>query len=298
MDHDMISVADKQRKVLVIDDEQEMRLFLRNLLEDAGYEVQTVETGEAALKLAEETSFDVILLDIILPLIDGHEVCRRLTGVSGKSMYIIMLSANNDSGEKVKGFGAGADDFVAKPFDCQELLARVERGWRTVENLRLVKTDFLTGLVNRRGCIEVLTREIAFAKRSGKSLCLAIIDLDSFKLINDTHGHSAGDTILVELAKLMKKHLRTCDYMPARLGGDEFVLVFSGSSLINSMSLLERLCGLVADYSFPLIGPGALTCSIGLTHLNKEDSLESFLNRADKALYCAKDAGRNCVFVS
>jgi diguanylate cyclase (GGDEF)-like protein len=106
-----------------------------------------------------------------------------------------------------------------------------------------------------------------------------------------------GDAILIELAKLMKKHLRTSDYMPARLGGDEFALIFSNSSLPDTTSVLDRLCSIVASHHFPIVGAGVLSCSIGLTRQKENDSLESFFNRADKALYNAKETGRNRIFV-
>ncbi len=285
------------KRILITDDEDEVRFFLRSMLEDAGYETEEAGSGEEALKMAENTSFDVILLDVMLPQINGHEVCKRLRNITANALYIIMLSAKDKALDKVEGFRSGADDYVAKPFDRQELLARVERGWQTVENLRLAKIDFLTGLVNRRGCIEILTREMAQALRSQSSLCLAILDLDFFKLINDTYGHVIGDNVLIELAKLMQKHLRTSDYIPARLGGDEFALVFPSSDLPDSVAVLERLCGIVSNHLFPEVGAGTLTCSIGLTILNKQDHLKTFLDRADKALYCAKEKGRNQVSI-
>src|SRR3954471_11959364 len=244
----------------------------------------------------------------MMPAIDGVEVCRKVRGTTREPyVYIILLTAKGHSTEIIQGLEAGADDYITKPFDLQELKARLRAGKRILklqeqvvrarEQLRVQATyDSLTGLFNRMAILEALDREVSRSNREKKPLAVIMADLDHFKDINDTYGHQAGDDVLQETARRMLSSLRAYDCV-GRYGGEEFLIVAPGSDLKGAAELAERLRHnvsakpvLVSDVNIPITL--SLGMAISTTHLNQSDQL---LRQADEALYVAKRAGRNRV---
>lgn len=278
--------------ILIVDDDASIRRVLRLALEcaEAGaHVVAEVPDGAAALERLESFTPDLILLDRNMGLLDGVEVCRRIrANRSCASIYIILLTACAEVESKVDALDAGADDYVVKPFNIQELLARVRRGLKIAGERRSADIDFLTGLPNRRALEAALGREAEASTRYRHALSLLMIDADHFKRVNDTYGHDAGDAVLREIASLLKRECRQCDF-PARWGGEEFVLLLPGTDSENAFAFAERLRGRIAAHEFPHVGEQTVSIGVSVFRDNPGD----MIGRADAALYQAKRDGRN-----
>lgn len=278
--------------ILIVDDDVAIRRVLRIALEKAEGDSHVVEEatdGAAALQCLGRFVPDLILLDRNMGLMDGVEVCRRLrANPAHASIYVILLTACAEVDSKVDALDAGADDYVVKPFNIRELLARVRRGLKIASERRSADVDFLTGLPNRRGLEAALTREAEAAQRYGHPLSLLLLDADHFKRVNDTHGHDAGDAVLREIAVVMRGQCRQCDF-PSRWGGEEFVLLLPATGVEEAFSFAERLRCAMAEHPFPHVG--TQTVSIGLSVF--QGVAGDMVGRADAALYRAKGAGRN-----
>ena len=295
-------------RILVVDDTRAGQEELVRLVEGAGHETVAVGDGLAAVKAAKSTAFDLVVLDLVLPGLDGLGVLRLLKQRSDEDDYlpVLLTSVRGDSASRVEGLRLGADDFVGRPFDEQELLARVDgllrikamhdriaRSKRELE--RLSATDGLTGLYNQRGLQTRLREELARAQRYGNGLSLALIDLDHFKRVNDTYGHLVGDEVLREFAWFLKEQVRETDVL-ARYGGEEFVLVLPETTTAGALCTLRRVQDEMANRRFG--APNAslvVTFSAGIAGFPGEGAqgTEDLLRRADEALYEAKRAGRN-----
>lgn len=282
--------------ILIVDDDPAIRRVLRIALEktDGAHVLEEVADGVAALDRVETFFPDLILLDRNMGLLDGVEVCRRLrANRAHASTYIILLTACSEVESKVDALDAGADDYVVKPFNIQELLARVRRGLKIAGERRSADTDFLTGLPNRRALEAALAREAEIAQRYRQELSLLLIDADYFKRVNDTHGHDAGDAVLREIASVVRRECRQCDF-PSRWGGEEFVLLLPGTDLASAFIFAERIRLGMAGHEFPFVG--RQTISIGVSAFRGEVS--GMIAEADSALYQAKREGRNKTVVA
>ncbi len=295
--------------VLIADDDPVSRRLLQVSLGNAGYRVVMATDGDQALGiLNEQESPRLAVLDWMMPAMDGVEVCRAIRKTAQEPYrYIILLTAKGHQTEIIEGLEAGADDYITKPFDLQELKARLRSGKRilelqeqlvtTREQLRIQAThDSLTGLFNRMAILETLDRELTRSIRENTPLAVIMVDLDHFKGINDTHGHQAGDAVLKETARRMLSSLRAYDSV-GRYGGEEFLVVIPGSDMDAAVELAERLrLGVSAQ---PVSVDGTMisaTLSLGLAVSTGEITRpEQLLQRADEALYGAKAAGRNRV---
>lgn len=277
--------------ILIVDDDVAIRRVLRLALEkmEGGHTVEEAADGAAALERVERFLPDLILLDRNMGLLDGMEVCTRLRANRAySSIYIILLTACSEVESKVDALDAGADDYVVKPFNLQELMARVRRGLKIAGERRSADTDFLTGLPNRRAFQAALEREADTARRYGHPLSLLLIDADHFKRVNDAHGHDAGDAVLRDIAAIMRRECRQCDF-PARWGGEEFILLLPATDGASALQFAERVrCGM-EEHDFPCVG--RQTISIGAA-VFQGDAL-AMINEADGALYQAKKDGRN-----
>ncbi|MDM8559359.1 diguanylate cyclase [Candidatus Parabeggiatoa sp. HSG14] len=282
-------------KILIVDDDKDIREVLRIHLEIVGYKVNEAEDGQEALDSMENEIPDVVLLDVMMPGIDGFEVCRQLRNTQQNTLsYIIMLTARDKTIDKVSALDIGADDYMTKPFDAEELLARIRLGFRTVKDRHNMMIDQLTQIHNRRAFDIFLKQEIARSKRYQKPFSLILVDIDHFKRINDNHGHLVGDSVLVLMAKLLKEYCRESDCI-CRWGGEEFIILLPEleENLVNKVA--ERIREAVEKYKFPV--DWQVTISLGVATFNNYQQ-KDFVEQADKALYQAKEQGRNRVIIS
>lgn len=309
--------------IMAIDDQPGNLALLQRVLTSHGYMMQLESSGITAITEAERNPPDLILLDISLPEMDGYDVCLRLKEIEQlKDVPVIFVSALSDVIDKVKAFSVGGVDYITKPFDFEEVLARVQthlkiRGLQTqleektasleAEIARRIKAeerltilasmDPLTGIYNRRTFFELAEKELARSQRYGNPITLLMMDIDHFKQVNDTFGHLAGDQILIAFAALCKSHLRSFDLL-TRYGGEEFVALLPRTDIQDGVSIAERLRRVETDAKFDYEGMVIeITISIGVASLEAGEpvTLPALIERADQALYQAKRMGRNRV---
>lgn len=298
-------------KVLIIDDSRLIAHVAKTILSKRGHEIIVAEDGLTGLETAKSEQPDIILLDLIMPIMDGYQVCQGLKEErSTKEIPVIMLTSKAEPTDKVKGLEMGALDYVTKPFDEGELVARVNTQLRLKE-LRealeeknqqlqeLANRDGLTQLFNHRYFHEQLSKDFLRARRYHESLSCVLLDIDYFKRFNDTHGHQTGDVVLRTLGLLIQDSIRDSDFA-ARYGGEEFALVLYHSDEPGALDVAQRLRQAVEQCEVRR-GDKVLhvTISVGVaTFPNKaiHDS-KTLIECADKALYRAKDSGRNRVEV-
>ncbi len=302
--------------VLVVDDHEDNIEVLKVRLESWGYRTASAYNGVDALAYVEATPPDLILLDVMMPEMDGNEVARRIKGNKALPFIpIIMQTALDSTDSKVEGLEAGADDYITKPIDFAELKARLrsmlrikrlqealeEREKELLEaNQRLTymsQTDGLTGLDNRRHLNERIDEMFSHAKRLNEPFSLVMCDLDKFKSVNDTYGHQAGDEVLKQLSAILKDEAREIDRV-GRYGGEEFMLLLPGTVLDAAVTFAERVRKRIESHTFTFPG-GTIqrTASFGVAgwpHPKVEQS-DDLVRTADDALYVAKETGRNKV---
>ena len=298
--------------ILIVDDVEDNLEILGDLLTFDGYDVQTALSGEAALKKVQEICPDLILLDILMPGMDGFEVCTQLKADEGtKDIPVIFVSSMTDIDSKVNGFKVGGVDYINKPFQHAEILVRLNTHItmlrlrkhleeKNAELERLANTDYLTNLYNRRRFFQAAEEEFEGSVSSGKPISITLIDLDFFKRVNDTHGHLVGDSVLIHVARLIRSQCRVSD-VAARYGGEEFVILHPSISRLDAYLIVERIRKGVEATPFSNNEEEiALTLSAGIVDtLVCRDCMriDDVLAKADLALYRAKDAGRNKVVV-
>jgi two-component system, cell cycle response regulator len=293
--------------ILLAEDERLSALITGTALGEAGHHVETVGDGLAALETLDRESFDVLITDWRMPKIDGVDLCRIVRErADTQNLYVIFLSGNDRKEQVVEALSAGADDYLPKPFDPAELLARVRAGLRIVNLQRrltaanaalaeLALTDPLTGLPNRRALDDVLA---GHGRRGERRACIAMLDVDGFKAVNDAHGHAAGDAVLVAVADAVRRAARSTD-TAARLAGDEFTLLLDDCSLSEAVTACERIRSAVSRTPVRIRdGQVSVTASIGVAPVVDRDDTAGALERADAALYRAKANGRDRVEVS
>ena len=299
-------------KVLIADDDTVTRKVLEANLKKWGYEVVSCADGTEALSaLDREEPANLVILDWMMPAMTGVEICRHIRESGRKAYtYVILLTGKTETAEVVEGLEAGADDYITKPFDTNELKVRVRAGARIVQLERdltaaLQKSEFqaahdaLTTLWNRAAIRERLSNELTRSSREGTAVGLIMADIDHFKRINDEHGHLCGDAVLSEVALAMGPLVRTYDVI-GRYGGEEFVIVLPGCTADQAYEIAERVRRKFSDN--PIRTPEGnlpVTLSFGVTstaNTNHPD-VDTVIRAADEALYEAKRKGRNRVEV-
>lgn len=296
-------------KVLIAEDNRDLRDIVARMVKTLGHEVAVASTGKEALQQVHEHSPDIVLLDIMMPEMDGLEFCQALQKEEIiRDFHIIITSARDALEDKVKGLELGAADYLTKPFSLAELRARLQVGERIVRHRKAIKeqqvqlehlarADTLTGLSNRRHFDERFHEEWRRALRYNHSLSLLMCDLDYFKQVNDVYGHMYGDRVLKEVGRTLLRGSRTSDVV-ARYGGEEFVVLLCEASLEQAVIAAERLRTAVKALSFTHpSGSFHVTMSIGLTTavIGEFADPAQLLAEADEALYAAKSRGRDRV---
>lgn len=301
--------AAQDLQVLVVDDSPVYRKLVEHALEGNPYTLRFAKSGGEALELFARHLPSVVISDWMMPDLSGLDLCQRLRAdVHSGYTYIILLTSISDKNNVIKGLAAGADDYLTKPFDPGELLARIGVGRRIIDLHRqidaknklledLAHCDSLTGLPNRRAIEDWAARQLRGAARHGFPYWVVLVDLDSFKRINDTYGHIGGDAMLQKFAALLKTVIRSCDIC-GRLGGDEFLMVITHVEADAIYKTVERFREMLAQQQFEMGDERvSITASFGIAGLNGKENLDftTLVRRADKALYAAKNAGRNLI---
>ncbi len=316
-------------KLLLAEDEPVQRLLFQRTLKEEGYEVETASSGEEALRKVLGGGIHILLTDWDMPGLDGAELCRRIRQAKLPDyLYILMITSHSSASDTVFAITAGANDYIRKPLDKAELLARVRSACELVgvqrelraaidslsaanaEIERMSWIDPQLRCYNKRYLNDQLPRAIAHATRHNESLALVMADLDGFKRINDTHGHLVGDEVLCGFVQRSCGALRASDWI-ARFGGEEFAIILPATDLQGAREVAEKLRVNCAAEGFDTsIGRLSVTVSLGVTALPPlpADQVElppelgaavnGLLARADAALYCSKNQGRNVVSVA
>lgn len=302
-------------RILIIDDDPNLRKTLSDILRAKGYETLTAKDGAEGLDLLKQCSVDVVLIDLGLPDVPGIEVLNTVKA-SCPSTESIILTGNATLDSAIEATNKGAFSYLQKPYDIEQLMLHIKRAIEKREagrkilmqstelkkinaELRVLYTkanvsslhDSLTGLANRRFLEVQLEKSYGSAKRYGQPLSIIMLDIDHFKQYNDTHGHVEGDGLLVKIAHILLKVIRTADYV-FRYGGEEFLVMLPMTDITNACKAAERLRRVVESEA-------GITVSLGVSsyHESMRDK-ESLIRDADNALYRAKQNGRNRVEVS
>jgi diguanylate cyclase (GGDEF)-like protein len=301
--------------ILVVDDTRDNLRLLANILTEQGYQVRPVPQGSRAITAAQSKPPDLILLDIMMPGMDGYAVCEALKADERtRDIPVIFISALNETFDKVKAFSLGGVDYITKPFQSEEVLARVkthitirhlqqELEDRNRELARLVNIDGLTQIANRRYFDTYLEHEWRRSVREQQPLSLIFLDIDYFKLYNDHYGHQAGDECLKQVAQIFDHVARRPADLAARYGGEEFVILLPNTDEHGAQHLAEEIQEHLQQLAIPhepSSVSSSVTCSMGIacTIPNQAISAETFVSTADEAVYQAKARGRNRIVVN
>jgi diguanylate cyclase (GGDEF)-like protein len=289
----------KSKTILVVDDTIANLDILVGLLSE--YDVIDTASGREALDIVKEEKVDLILLDIMMPDIDGYEVCQKLkSNANTKDIPVIFITAKTDEESIEKAYSIGGSDYVTKPFRPKELLARVKRELQLKsyqEELKMLASiDPMTKLYNRRYFNEIAKNILEGERRNGCELSLMILDIDKFKNINDTYGHNIGDDVIIFVSDILRNNQRESDVI-CRYGGEEFVILLPETSLENAVFVAEKIRKRIAKSMVRVGGEESfsVSISIGVSKIDvlNESNIEAALKRADNALYEAKNLGRN-----
>ena len=304
----MTEPKNARKRILIAEDDPVSRRLLELFLVKWGFEVSIATTGTEALQMLERLDAPrLAILDWMMPGMEGVQVCQKLReSADRRYVYVLLLTARTQKEDLLQGLESGADDYLTKPFDSQELRARLHVGQRILdlqdqliaageELLYRATHDNLTGVVNRGVIMDTLRKERARQAREGGSFGIVLMDLDHFKYVNDTYGHLAGDDVLREAAQRMMACVRPYDSV-GRYGGEEFLIVVPSSDAMGTLGLAERIRRAIEGK--PMMSnsiPIAVTASFGVTARIDKSPVDSqeILRLADAALYRAKERGRN-----
>lgn len=304
----MANYNPKNFLILAVDDNSVNRILLDKLLKKEGYKTKIFSKSEEVIFSLEKVKPDLILLDLMMPNINGLELCEQIKlNPHFDEIPIIFITASGEKKDLLKAFDLGAVDYITKPFHNQELLARVKNHLELkfirdelqkalVELEKLAKTDELTGISNRRNFINFAQREFNLAKRQKRLFSLLILDIDYFKKINDTYGHPIGDCVIKFVAQKCVQCLRKED-LCARWGGEEFIIFLSETDLKQSIVVGNRIQNTIETETIIIkLHEINITISVGISIYHEDDEdVNQTIFRADKALYQAKNSGRNKV---
>ncbi|RMF92620.1 MAG: diguanylate cyclase [Candidatus Schekmanbacteria bacterium] len=301
---------EEKHKILVIDDEEVMRCMLNDVLTDEGFDVELASNGFEGIGKIKSNNYDLIITDIVMPELDGMEVLKKAKEISPNSDVLVMTGYASVE-TAVKSMRLGATDYIVKPFNIEQIQIVVQR---TIEKRQLQRKaeegefyrelsqiDGLTEVYNHRFFHQLLEAEINRCKRYNRPVSVLMLDIDYFKEYNDANGHPAGDILLKQMAWLLTKSCRDCDYV-ARYGGDEFCVIFPETDEKESFTIVKRLRDVISETHFDrqeVLPQGKVTVSMGLASFPKNATdKKSLIECADKALYAAKKKGKNLLVLS
>jgi len=304
-------MSDYKPRILVVDDEKFNRTVLADLLKGE-YTVVLAKDGKQGLdKAHSEYPPDLIILDIMMPGMDGYYACQKLKeSPLTRDIPVVFVTARQDAEDERHGLSVGAIDYISKPFSPAIVLARVHNhlalaharqklaeahAMLAIKNKELeglATHDSLTGLSNRFALDKAMNFELKKAERYERPLSLIIMDVDNFKKVNDNYGHPIGDQVLKQMAALIRDSVRESD-IPGRWGGEEFLVICPETDSTGARILAENLRKHIENNAFPV--PGKITVSLGCATLTAKDSVENLIKRVDQRLYKAKETGRNRV---
>ena len=309
------NVENENRKklfpVLLVEDQEISRKLTEKILHKAGFNVTSVENGKKALELFKRQFFPIILSDWMMPEMDGIELCRAIRSTESSGyVFIILLTARDSKEDIIAGLEAGADDYLAKPFNPGELNARIKTGMRILDLERSLKKaneeikklsvrDPLTDCYNRGYLNDRLSKDIVYALRYNHPLSLILCDIDHFKIVNDTYGHQAGDQVLKDFVNSIKKTFRNKIDWLVRYGGEEFIIVLPETDVEGAKTLAERLRIKISNQKTQFENMEiTITASFGVsgfTHQTHKEKISDIklITKADQLLYQAKVEGRN-----
>ncbi len=289
----------KNNVILVVDDDEMVRLTLQALISSLGYTCLTAEGGQQALSILKSTSVDVVFTDVVMPEMDGLQLLAAINETF-PGTDVIVATGFSERASYAEVIKAGAMDFIKKPVDQAELDAKLARAFRERDLIhrleQLSLCDDLTSLYNRRAFDQRFNKEVDRANRQGYDVFLAIVDIDNFKDYNDTYGHSEGDKVLMALSVILQDCTRHNVDMCFRLGGDEFAVLLPGTNADQATEIVQRILLKYVECAF-----GSTTLSIGIIACKRDAELEltedeeRMKKRADEAMYDAKNSGKNCV---
>lgn len=293
--------------VLIVDDDAITRFALSTAVEEWGFVPVLAENADQALKiLATDTTPHLLIIDWSMPGMSGPDLCKTIRKrEDGQFFYILMLTGKEGNEAIIEAMEAGADDFLSKPFDHRVLKVRIAAGSRIVrleQTLnQLASRDALTQCWNRRMIDELFANSIAESTRKRSKLSLMVLDIDHFKRVNDTFGHSAGDAALKHVVNILNTNLREYDQV-GRYGGEEFVILLPATDCNEAWGVAERIRSAI-QFQPTILNDDLiieLTVSIGIAEFDRrrDANQSAFFERADKALYTAKQTGRNRIICS
>jgi two-component system cell cycle response regulator len=296
-------------KVLIAEDNAVSAKILQKNIGGWGYDVVVAQDGETAWKTYEDENIRLAVLDWMMPKINGLDLCKKIrqhghNDENREYTYVILLTAKDQQNDLIKGFSAGADDYITKPFNHHELKARLKTGKRIIDLQKQLKEqadcDGLTGLWNRKRMFNLLEKEINRSKREKQSLATIMIDVDNFKNINDTYGHHIGDAVLLEVSARFKKNVRNYDEI-CRYGGDELFIILPNCNTDMTWRIAERLRRSISEKKMQTdLGFLKVTISLGGVSsdvLFSDLIPETLVIESDESLLKAKNKGRNCVYI-
>ncbi|WP_373035026.1 diguanylate cyclase [Sulfurimonas sp.] len=292
----------QKHKVLLVDDSMVFRKTMKNMLENLLYKVITVAHGEEALgMITAHPDLSLVITDYNMPVMNGLELTAEIRKEYTKTqLCIIAISSNNDEEVNALFLKQGANDYIKKPFSKEEFSCRINNSIEALENIQYITNhasrDFLTGLYNRRYFFDNMYEYIEDTKTSGEKFAVAMVDIDNFKQLNDTHGHDVGDKVIVCISEILRTNTSYRDIV-ARFGGEEFCMVLKNINKYSASDILERVRQEVEGFNFNLDANTEirLTVSMGVSIHEDEDSLDETINQADMQLHSAKQNGKNQV---
>lgn len=306
-------MTDFKPTILIVDDMQVNLTILSEILKNK-YHIKIAKSGKKALEIVENSNIDLVLLDIVMPELDGYEVCKILkNSENSKDIPVIFVTANSDACDEEKGFLMGAVDYITKPFNPTTILARVkahinlhlkqielEKYILMIEKISI--TDGLTNVYNRRHFNDIFPKIINSAKRNNELISFLLIDIDHFKQYNDNYGHQMGDEVLIKFADCLKSSLKRVDDMCFRLGGEEFGIIYKSEDKQKALEFANILKNSIENLKIVHEYNGAsnyVTASLGLICKYARDikNIDEIYKQADDLLYEAKKSGRNIVSV-